>query len=68
LAIKICWLWYFCVLLYEVASKTDYIVINCRMTGEQLINGDLERGDSDVIEGLYRHLLGCIVEYYEHLR
>jgi hypothetical protein len=38
------------------------------MTGEQLINEDLERGGIDVIEGIYRHLLGYIVEYLENLR
>jgi hypothetical protein len=38
------------------------------MTGEQLINEDLGRGGFDVIAGIYRHLLGCIVEYHEHLR
>jgi len=46
---------------------TPCIVTNGRMAGEQLINEDLERGNIDVIEGIYRHLLGFIVDYHEHL-
>ena len=38
-------------------------VINVRMTDEQLINGDLERGGFDIIEGIYRHLLGCVTVF-----
>ena len=68
LVMKNCCLRYFCGLLYETATKTDYIVINGRMTGEQLINEELERGVIDVMERIYRHLFGCIVEYHGHLR
>ena len=53
--------------MYEAASKTDCIVMSGRMTDEQLINEDLEGGGGDVIEGIYRHSLGSIDEYHEHL-
>ena len=45
-------MWHFGGLLGEVASKADHIVINGRMTNEQLTNKDLESGGSDVIEGI----------------